>query len=91
MYLYLFTLQLNYISVSVMSRDNFLWLHCIFALVYFIVTLLCMAHHSIRLEYREDEKVCHHRIILNMQAMPFHFTKKKQFTTLVSLYLKPKD
>uniref|UniRef100_A0A3Q1CTL2 Transmembrane protein 63C n=1 Tax=Amphiprion ocellaris TaxID=80972 RepID=A0A3Q1CTL2_AMPOC len=29
----------------------------IFALVYFIITLLCMAHHSIRLEYREDEKV----------------------------------
>uniref|UniRef100_A0A7N6BPS0 Transmembrane protein 63C n=1 Tax=Anabas testudineus TaxID=64144 RepID=A0A7N6BPS0_ANATE len=38
--------------------DNLLWLHCIFALVYFIITLLCMAHHSIRLEYREDEKVC---------------------------------
>uniref|UniRef100_A0A7N6FKX7 Transmembrane protein 63C n=1 Tax=Anabas testudineus TaxID=64144 RepID=A0A7N6FKX7_ANATE len=37
--------------------DNLLWLHCIFALVYFIITLLCMAHHSIRLEYREDEKV----------------------------------
>uniref|UniRef100_A0A671ULG2 Transmembrane protein 63C n=1 Tax=Sparus aurata TaxID=8175 RepID=A0A671ULG2_SPAAU len=36
---------------------NFLWLHSIFALVYFIITLLCMAHHSVRLEYREDEKV----------------------------------
>uniref|UniRef100_A0AAQ6A579 Transmembrane protein 63C n=1 Tax=Amphiprion ocellaris TaxID=80972 RepID=A0AAQ6A579_AMPOC len=28
----------------------FLWLHSIFALVYFIITLLCMAHHSIRLD-----------------------------------------
>uniref|UniRef100_A0A8C5EK35 Transmembrane protein 63C n=1 Tax=Gouania willdenowi TaxID=441366 RepID=A0A8C5EK35_GOUWI len=36
---------------------DFLWLHSIFALVYFIITLLCMAHHSMRLEYREDEKV----------------------------------
>lgn len=37
--------------------DSFLWLHCVFALVYFVITLLCMAHHSIRLEYREDDKV----------------------------------
>uniref|UniRef100_A0A7N6BDS3 Transmembrane protein 63C n=1 Tax=Anabas testudineus TaxID=64144 RepID=A0A7N6BDS3_ANATE len=43
---------------NVNAKDNLLWLHCIFALVYFIITLLCMAHHSIRLEYREDEKVC---------------------------------
>uniref|UniRef100_A0A7N6ALK0 Transmembrane protein 63C n=1 Tax=Anabas testudineus TaxID=64144 RepID=A0A7N6ALK0_ANATE len=42
---------------NVNAKDNLLWLHCIFALVYFIITLLCMAHHSIRLEYREDEKV----------------------------------
>uniref|UniRef100_A0A3Q3QBH3 Transmembrane protein 63C n=1 Tax=Monopterus albus TaxID=43700 RepID=A0A3Q3QBH3_MONAL len=48
---------LNYNSVSVAHRDSFLWLHCIFALVYFIITTLCMAHHSIKLEYREDEKV----------------------------------
>uniref|UniRef100_A0A673X0E3 Transmembrane protein 63C n=1 Tax=Salmo trutta TaxID=8032 RepID=A0A673X0E3_SALTR len=39
-------------------RDSFLWLHSIFALLYFIITVLCMAHHSSRLEYREDEKVC---------------------------------
>uniref|UniRef100_A0AAQ6ALC4 Transmembrane protein 63C n=1 Tax=Amphiprion ocellaris TaxID=80972 RepID=A0AAQ6ALC4_AMPOC len=44
---------------NVSAKDSFLWLHSIFALVYFIITLLCMAHHSIRLEYREDEKVCH--------------------------------
>lgn len=43
--------------VFVPRRDNFLWLHGIFALVYFIITSLCMAHHSIRLEYREDERV----------------------------------
>uniref|UniRef100_A0AAX7UIW4 Transmembrane protein 63C n=1 Tax=Astatotilapia calliptera TaxID=8154 RepID=A0AAX7UIW4_ASTCA len=36
---------------------NFLWLHSVLALVYFIITLLCMAHHSLQLEYREDEKV----------------------------------
>ncbi|TMS21425.1 Calcium permeable stress-gated cation channel 1 [Larimichthys crocea] len=42
---------------NVSAKDNFLWLHSIFALVYFIITLLSMAHHSIRLEYREDEKV----------------------------------
>uniref|UniRef100_A0A4W5MX23 Transmembrane protein 63C n=1 Tax=Hucho hucho TaxID=62062 RepID=A0A4W5MX23_9TELE len=39
-------------------RDSFLWLHSIFALLYFIITVLCMAHHSSCLEYREDEKVC---------------------------------
>uniref|UniRef100_A0A665WY52 Transmembrane protein 63C n=1 Tax=Echeneis naucrates TaxID=173247 RepID=A0A665WY52_ECHNA len=42
---------------NVSEKDSFLWLHSIFALVYFIITLLCMAHHLIRLEYREDEKV----------------------------------
>ncbi|XP_070776346.1 calcium permeable stress-gated cation channel 1 [Enoplosus armatus] len=42
---------------NVSSKDSFLWLHSILALVYFIITLLCMVHHSIRLEYREDEKV----------------------------------
>uniref|UniRef100_A0A8C5EHG6 Calcium permeable stress-gated cation channel 1 n=2 Tax=Gouania willdenowi TaxID=441366 RepID=A0A8C5EHG6_GOUWI len=42
---------------NVNAEDSFLWLHSIFALVYFIITLLCMAHHSMRLEYREDEKV----------------------------------
>uniref|UniRef100_A0A3P8U6W3 Transmembrane protein 63C n=1 Tax=Amphiprion percula TaxID=161767 RepID=A0A3P8U6W3_AMPPE len=44
-------------TLANVSADSFLWLHSIFALVYFIITLLCMAHHSIRLEYREDEKV----------------------------------
>uniref|UniRef100_A0A8C7DFM3 Transmembrane protein 63C n=1 Tax=Oncorhynchus kisutch TaxID=8019 RepID=A0A8C7DFM3_ONCKI len=39
------------------AKDSFLWLHSIFALLYFIITVLCMAHHSSRLEYREDEKV----------------------------------
>ncbi|XP_019940803.1 calcium permeable stress-gated cation channel 1 isoform X2 [Paralichthys olivaceus] len=42
---------------NVSAKDSFLWLHSIFALVYFIITSLCMVHHSIRLEYREDEKV----------------------------------
>uniref|UniRef100_A0A8C6T0C1 Transmembrane protein 63C n=1 Tax=Neogobius melanostomus TaxID=47308 RepID=A0A8C6T0C1_9GOBI len=39
------------------TQNNFLWLHSVFALVYFIITLLCMAHHAIRLEHREDDKV----------------------------------
>ncbi|KAK6307255.1 hypothetical protein J4Q44_G00224030 [Coregonus suidteri] len=39
------------------AKDSFLWLHSIFALLYFIITVLCMAHHSSCLEYREDEKV----------------------------------
>ncbi|CAB1415676.1 unnamed protein product [Pleuronectes platessa] len=42
---------------NVSAKDSFLWLHSILALVYFIITSLCMVHHSIRLEYREDEKV----------------------------------
>uniref|UniRef100_A0A8D0FPK3 Transmembrane protein 63C n=1 Tax=Strix occidentalis caurina TaxID=311401 RepID=A0A8D0FPK3_STROC len=29
------------------SRDRLLWLHSIFALIYFILTILCMAHHSV--------------------------------------------
>ncbi|XP_006632438.1 calcium permeable stress-gated cation channel 1 [Lepisosteus oculatus] len=42
---------------NVPAQDSFLWLHSIFALLYFIITALCMAHHSARLEYKEDEKV----------------------------------
>uniref|UniRef100_A0A669BWB9 Transmembrane protein 63C n=1 Tax=Oreochromis niloticus TaxID=8128 RepID=A0A669BWB9_ORENI len=42
---------------NVSAVDSFLWLHSVLALVYFIITLLCMAHHSLQLEYREDEKV----------------------------------
>ncbi|KTG01363.1 hypothetical protein cypCar_00006875 [Cyprinus carpio] len=43
--------------VNVPAQNIFLWLHSIFALLYFVITVLCMAHHSSRLEYREDEKV----------------------------------
>ncbi|XP_061700561.1 calcium permeable stress-gated cation channel 1 [Syngnathoides biaculeatus] len=42
---------------NVSAKDSFLWLHAIFALVYFLITFLCMAHHAVRLQYREDEKV----------------------------------
>ncbi|XP_040056289.2 osmosensitive cation channel TMEM63C isoform X2 [Gasterosteus aculeatus] len=42
---------------NVSAKDGFLWLHSVLALVYFIITSLCMAHHLIRLEYQEDEKV----------------------------------
>lgn len=42
---------------NVPAQDRFLWLHSVFALLYFIITVLCMAHHSVQLEYKEDEKV----------------------------------
>ncbi|XP_053139916.1 calcium permeable stress-gated cation channel 1 [Hemicordylus capensis] len=42
---------------NVPQDDRLLWLHSIFALLYFIITILCMAHHSIQLEYKENEKV----------------------------------
>ncbi|KAL2303826.1 hypothetical protein Nmel_009105 [Mimus melanotis] len=42
---------------NIPTQDRLLWLHSIFALIYFIFTILCMAHHSIHLEYRENEKV----------------------------------
>uniref|UniRef100_A0A669PLY5 Transmembrane protein 63C n=1 Tax=Phasianus colchicus TaxID=9054 RepID=A0A669PLY5_PHACC len=41
---------------NIPTQDRLLWLHSIFALIYFILTILCMAHHSIHLEYRENEK-----------------------------------
>uniref|UniRef100_A0A8C1X0C9 Transmembrane protein 63C n=1 Tax=Cyprinus carpio TaxID=7962 RepID=A0A8C1X0C9_CYPCA len=55
--------------VNVPAQNAFLWLHSIFALLYFVITVLCMAHHSSRLEYREDEKVA---ILLspNSEAYP---------------------
>ncbi|KAJ1104727.1 hypothetical protein NDU88_002136 [Pleurodeles waltl] len=42
---------------NVPTQDRLLWLHSIFSLLYFILTVLCMAHHSLQLEYKEDEKV----------------------------------
>uniref|UniRef100_A0A8C5B3P3 Transmembrane protein 63C n=1 Tax=Gadus morhua TaxID=8049 RepID=A0A8C5B3P3_GADMO len=39
------------------EKDGFLWLHSVFALLYFIITVLCMLHHSAKLQYGEDEKV----------------------------------
>ncbi|XP_061467808.1 calcium permeable stress-gated cation channel 1 isoform X2 [Rhineura floridana] len=42
---------------NVPKDDRLLWLHSIFSLLYFIITVLCMAHHSIQLEYKENEKV----------------------------------
>ncbi|NXY30201.1 CSC1 protein, partial [Pomatorhinus ruficollis] len=45
---------------NIPTQDRLLWLHSIFALLYFIFTILCMAHHSVHLEYRENEKVRNH-------------------------------
>ncbi|NWR71275.1 CSC1 protein, partial [Centropus unirufus] len=42
---------------NIPTQDRLLWLHSIFTLIYFILTILCMAHHSVHLEYRENEKV----------------------------------
>lgn len=43
--------------VNVPTQDRFLWLHSVFALLYFLMTVLCMRHHSSSLHYREDDKV----------------------------------
>ncbi|XP_066463739.1 calcium permeable stress-gated cation channel 1 isoform X1 [Eleutherodactylus coqui] len=43
--------------VNVPTQDRFLWLHSVFALLYFLLTVLCMRHHSASLHYREDDKV----------------------------------
>ncbi|KAL7862022.1 hypothetical protein SRHO_G00134630 [Serrasalmus rhombeus] len=51
---------------NVPAQNSFLWLHSIFALLYFVITVLCMAHHSSRLEYKEDEKVARTLMITNI-------------------------
>ncbi|XP_063804320.1 calcium permeable stress-gated cation channel 1 isoform X2 [Pseudophryne corroboree] len=43
--------------VNVPTQDRFLWLHSVFALVYFLMTVLCMSHHNAALHHREDDKV----------------------------------
>ncbi|KAG8562222.1 hypothetical protein GDO81_015618 [Engystomops pustulosus] len=43
--------------VNVPTQDRFLWLHSVFALLYFLLTVLCMRHHTASLHYREDDKV----------------------------------
>ncbi|KAM6961226.1 calcium permeable stress-gated cation channel 1, partial [Aplochiton taeniatus] len=42
---------------NVPAKDSFLWIHSVFALVYFLLTVLCMTHHSSSLDDRQDEKV----------------------------------
>uniref|UniRef100_UPI00398E759E calcium permeable stress-gated cation channel 1 n=1 Tax=Pristiophorus japonicus TaxID=55135 RepID=UPI00398E759E len=43
--------------VNVPADDRLLWLHSIFALLYFVVTVVCMGHHALQLDYKENEKV----------------------------------
>uniref|UniRef100_A0A6I8R1V5 Transmembrane protein 63C n=1 Tax=Xenopus tropicalis TaxID=8364 RepID=A0A6I8R1V5_XENTR len=43
--------------VNVPTKDRFLWLHSVFALVYFLFSVLCMRHHTSSLHYKEDDKV----------------------------------
>uniref|UniRef100_A0A6Q2X5X2 Transmembrane protein 63C n=1 Tax=Esox lucius TaxID=8010 RepID=A0A6Q2X5X2_ESOLU len=52
------------------AKDSFLWLHSVFALLYFIITVLCMAHHSTCLEHKEDQKVRALQILPNIEAYP---------------------
>ncbi|XP_069494113.1 calcium permeable stress-gated cation channel 1 isoform X2 [Ambystoma mexicanum] len=52
--------------VNVPTQDRLLWLHSIFSLLYFILTVLCMTHHSLQLEYKEDEKVARTLMITQM-------------------------
>ncbi|XP_069771969.1 calcium permeable stress-gated cation channel 1 isoform X2 [Narcine bancroftii] len=42
---------------NVPAGDRLLWLHSMFALLYFIMTVICMAHHSRHLDYKENGKV----------------------------------
>ncbi|TSQ46668.1 Calcium permeable stress-gated cation channel 1 [Bagarius yarrelli] len=48
------------------ARDRFLWIHSIFALLYFVITVVCMVHHSSQLEYKENEKVARTLMITNI-------------------------
>ncbi|KAM8921057.1 osmosensitive cation channel TMEM63C [Pelodytes ibericus] len=43
--------------VNVPTGDHFLWLHSVFALLYFVFTALTMRHHYAALNVKEDEKV----------------------------------
>ncbi|KAM4690695.1 calcium permeable stress-gated cation channel 1 isoform 2-T2 [Rhinophrynus dorsalis] len=43
--------------VNVPVQDRFLWLHSVFALLYFVITVLFMRHHTAALHYREEDKV----------------------------------
>ncbi|XP_053553352.1 calcium permeable stress-gated cation channel 1 isoform X2 [Bombina bombina] len=43
--------------VNVPTQDRLLWLHSVFALVYFLLTVLCMRHHTSSLQNKEDDKV----------------------------------
>ncbi|GAA6096546.1 calcium permeable stress-gated cation channel 1 isoform X1 [Tachysurus ichikawai] len=51
---------------NVAAHNSFLWIHSIFALLYFVITVLCMVHHSSQLEYKEDEKVARTLMITNI-------------------------
>ncbi|CAH2328483.1 calcium permeable stress-gated cation channel 1 [Pelobates cultripes] len=43
--------------VNVPTQDRFLWVHSVFAFLYFVFTALSMRHHSASLHYKEDDKV----------------------------------
>uniref|UniRef100_A0A8C5WGN2 Transmembrane protein 63C n=1 Tax=Leptobrachium leishanense TaxID=445787 RepID=A0A8C5WGN2_9ANUR len=43
--------------VNVPTQDRFLWLHSVFALLYFVFAALSMRHHSAALHFKEDDKV----------------------------------
>ncbi|KAG8448974.1 hypothetical protein GDO86_015878 [Hymenochirus boettgeri] len=43
--------------VNVPIQDRFLWLHSVFAFLYFLLCVLCMQHHTSSLHYREEDKV----------------------------------
>ncbi|XP_064420988.1 calcium permeable stress-gated cation channel 1 isoform X2 [Latimeria chalumnae] len=51
---------------NVPIKDRLLWLHSIFALLYFVATVLCMVHHSMQFEYKEHEKVARTLMITHL-------------------------
>ncbi|XP_043929830.1 calcium permeable stress-gated cation channel 1 [Protopterus annectens] len=52
--------------VNIPAQDRLVWLHSVFALLYFIITVIAMAHHTIGLEYQENEKVARTLMILHV-------------------------
>nr|XP_032819883.1 LOW QUALITY PROTEIN: CSC1-like protein 2 [Petromyzon marinus] len=55
------------------STDKLLWLHTMFAILYLIITILVMRHHSANLPYEEDEVVSRTLFII---GIPKHLDKE---------------
>ncbi|XP_075050734.1 osmosensitive cation channel TMEM63C-like isoform X2 [Mixophyes fleayi] len=70
--------------VNVPIQDRFLWLHSVFALVYFLLTALCMKHHSTSLHYREDDQVNKYTNICTSYSSSLSLANQSFFISLIS-------